>query len=254
MDADVAVHPYVSAYGLMVTLHEQVHYLFVRPEVAGVGDGDPGVFGGELLAPMSDAFFEDAGEEEVGEDGDPPDAQLLEAFQPLGDVRRGHANVRGLHHRVRAPLVEEARDLGEVGVGVGVRGAATDDEDGSLVFLLLGDGGGDPLVHKGEELGPDAESPAVLEANVRTAHLLAHKGGGDVVLGVAGGEEHEGDGGYLSRPASGQTLHALGDRGPRELYKTALNRECRIALPDQRDELVELAGSPRMPAAVPDDE
>src|SRR5215210_9328378 len=91
VDADVAVHPDVPAYGLVVTLHKQVHDLFVRPEVAGVGDGDPGICGGKLLASMPDSFLENAGEEEVGEDGDAPGAQLLQALQPLGDVRGGHA-------------------------------------------------------------------------------------------------------------------------------------------------------------------
>ncbi len=85
--ADVAVHPNVPAYGLLVTLHKQVHDLCVRPEVAGVGDSDLGVCSGELLASTSDTFLEDAGEEEVREDGDASGAQLLQPLQPLGDVR-----------------------------------------------------------------------------------------------------------------------------------------------------------------------
>src|SRR5215210_5765895 len=71
---------------------------------------------------------------------------------------------------------------------------------------------------------------------------------------MAPGEEHEGHGGDIARSASGQAVHALRDRRPRELYKTALDRERRVALPHQRDELVELASPARVPAPVTDDE
>src|ERR671920_1138371 len=102
VDANVAVHPDVPAYGLVVALHKQVHDLFVRPKVAGVGNGDLGVCTGKLLALMPDTFLKDTSEEEIGEDDDASGAQSLESFQPLGDVRGSHADVRGLHHRIRA--------------------------------------------------------------------------------------------------------------------------------------------------------
>src|SRR4051794_20021032 len=85
-------------------------------------------------------------------------------------------------------------------------------------------------------------------------HLLAHQGCRDVVLGVACGEEHEGDGGDPTRPAFGQTVHTLGDRGLRELYKAALDRERRVTPSYQRDQLMKLAGSPEISTPVPEDE
>src|SRR5919112_1271425 len=102
VDTSVAVHPDVPAYGLLVTLHKQVHDLFVRPKVAGVGGTNLGVCSGELLAPTPDTFLKDTSEEEIGEDDDASGAQSLESFQPFGDVRGSHADVRGLHHRIRA--------------------------------------------------------------------------------------------------------------------------------------------------------
>jgi hypothetical protein len=197
----------------------------VRPEVAGVGDSDSGIRSGELLALAADAFLEDSGEEEVGEDGDSAGAQLLQSLQPLGDGRGGHADVGVLHRRVRASLVEEACDLGEVRVGIWVRRTASYDEDGGLLSLHFGDGGRNPFVHQLQQLGTDAESAAVPKVDSRVAHLLAHQGRGYVVLGVAGGEEHQGNRGYASRPALHEAAHALGDRGPRELYETTLDRE-----------------------------
>src|SRR4028119_1627076 len=85
--ADVAVHPDVPAYGLLISLHKQAHDLFVRPEVAGVGDGDLGIRSGELPALAADPFLEDTGKEKVGEDDDPACAQLLQALQPPSAAR-----------------------------------------------------------------------------------------------------------------------------------------------------------------------
>ena len=42
------------------------------------------------------------------------------------------------------------------------------------------------------------------EARPRVVHLLAHQGRGDVVLGVAGGQEHQGHGGDVCAPRSGR--------------------------------------------------
>jgi hypothetical protein len=70
------------------------------------------------------------------------------AIQSFRDVGRGHADVGALDYGVGSSFVEKAGDLGEIRVGVRVRGAAPDYQDGRVLLLLLGDDGGDPLVHQ----------------------------------------------------------------------------------------------------------
>ena len=147
VDADVAVHPDVAAIGLAVALEDEVGDACVRPEVARVADLHAGILLRELLALLPDALLEDAGEQEVGEDGDLLRPKLPQAFEALADLRGGHAYEGGLDHAIRASLVEEARGLEQVRVRVRVGGAPPDDEDGPVFFFVLGDYGGDTLVH-----------------------------------------------------------------------------------------------------------
>ena len=202
MDADVAVHADVALEGLAVALHDQGRHPRVGPEVARVAHLHFGVVFGEIPALFPDALFEDAGEEEVGEDGDAPGAEPPATLQRLGHARGSEAHEGRLDERVRPALEEEPGHLREVAVRVRVGGAPAHYEDGCPFSLLFGNDGGDALVHQLQELGADAEGAAVVEVQVGVGQLLAHKGRGDVVLGVAGGEEHERDGGDLTRALS----------------------------------------------------
>src|SRR5918998_58540 len=117
-------------------------------------------------------------------------------------------------------------------------------------FFGLGDRGGDTLVHQLEELGPDAEGAAVPEVHLGMLYPLPDERGRDVVLSVAGREQHQRDGRDVPGPTLRQAVHALRDRGPRELDEPALHRKTRVPLPDQPDELVELLYPPRVAGAV----
>src|SRR3712207_4317321 len=72
----------------------------------------------------------------------------------------------------------------------------------------------------------------------------------DVVLGVPGAEEHQGDGGDLARATLHKPIYALGDRGPRELHEATFDRQSRVPRPDQSHELVELPRTPRIAAPM----
>ena len=82
VDTHVAIHADVPRHGLVITLDHKVSDALVRSEVSGVADLDVGVCGGELFTLVADAFFENAGEEEVGEDYDALRAKLATALQP----------------------------------------------------------------------------------------------------------------------------------------------------------------------------
>src|SRR5215217_3862665 len=148
VDAHVAVHADVPLDCFGITFDHKVSHAPVRPEVSGVADIHFTVGPGERFGLLADALFEDASEEEVGEDHDAPYAEFVAAIQGRGDIRRRHADVRALDHRIRAALVEQAGHLREVRVGVGVGGTASDEEYGRVFLLPFRDHGGDALVHE----------------------------------------------------------------------------------------------------------
>src|SRR5215217_7972008 len=228
VDAHVAVHADVSFHSLCITLDHKVSYSLVRPEVPCVAHLDAGIRHPECFALPADTLLENAGKEEVGEDDYAFRAEPAAALQPVRNVGRGHADVGALDDRVRASLVEQAGYLGEVRVGIGVGGAAPDYQDGRLLLLLFGDDGGDPLVHQFEKLGPYAEGASIAETHRRVAYLLADQGRGDVVLGVACGQEHQRDGSDVPRPSLCEPVHALRDGRAGELDKTPLDRQGRV--------------------------
>src|SRR5215212_4770935 len=84
VDADVAVHADVALKRLAVALEYEIRDPRVGTEVASVADLEAGVLSGEPLGLFPDAPLQDAGEEEVGEDGDAPDAE-----PPARSVARG---------------------------------------------------------------------------------------------------------------------------------------------------------------------
>src|SRR5215211_1771474 len=81
-------------------------------------------------------------------------------------------------------------------------------------------------------------------------HLPARQGRRAVVLGVSGGEEHQGYGGDFGGPVLGEAVHALGDRRPGELDKASLHRQRRVSPAHEADEVVELPRTARVAATM----
>ncbi len=85
----------------------------------------------------ADASQQHAGEEEVGDDGDPACAESKQPVEPLVDRGPGERDEGGLHllevvaPEEMAPVGQQSCSLGEVGVGVGIARAAPDEEDGA---------------------------------------------------------------------------------------------------------------------------
>src|SRR5215204_4458500 len=75
VDADVAVHADVALERLAVPLEYEIRNPRVGTEVARVASLEAGMLCGEPLGLLPDAHLQDTGEEEVGEDGDAPDAE-----------------------------------------------------------------------------------------------------------------------------------------------------------------------------------
>src|SRR5215218_2540897 len=254
VDANVAVHADVAIHSFCVTLDHKVSYPLVRSEVPCVAQLDAGVRRCEHLALFADALLEYAGKEEVGEDDDALRTEPEAAIQAVRNVWRCHADVGTLDDGARAALVEEAGYLMEVRVGVRVGGAAPYYQDGRLLLLLFGNDGGDPLVHQFEKLGPYTESATVGKVHPGVVDLLTHQGRGNVVLGVARGQEHQGYGGDASCPVLGETVHAFRDGWAGEFDEASLDHQGRVSSAHEVGQVVKLSRPTRVAAAVAHDQ
>ena len=88
---------------------------------------------GDGIGRVVDALHQDAGEEEIGEHDDAAEAEPRRLLQRRLDQREGDAGIGGLGPAEAKALPEHARDLGDVGIGVGIGGAAADDDEQRLV-------------------------------------------------------------------------------------------------------------------------
>ena len=120
------------------------------------------------------------------------------------------AAIRRLGPAEPHPFPQHAGDLGDVGIGIGIVGAAPDDDkDGVLAILRRR--GGDPLGGRGEQLGIDREVAAEPHLDTRICgHETVHFPR-QVVLDVAGCEQHAGHGEDPPRAARHQIRQPLLD-------------------------------------------
>src|SRR3546814_5838608 len=90
-----------------------------------ISDWSSDVCSSDLIGVVVDALHQDAGEEEIGEHDEALVAEPRRMLEPGLDQRKGDAGVAGLAPAEAEALPQQAHDLGDVGIGVGVRGAAT---------------------------------------------------------------------------------------------------------------------------------
>jgi len=103
-----------------------LRYGALTNSISGVLCRDPvGVF--------VDALHQDAGEKEIREDDDAPITQARRMLQPRLDQRKGHAGIAGFAPAEAETFPEHAHDLGHVGIGIRVGGAAADHHQQGLV-------------------------------------------------------------------------------------------------------------------------
>ena len=173
-----------------------LEHLGMVAEIARPHPLDFGVGGGDAVGEAVDAVDQDAREEEIGKHDHPPVGQAGDMGQTGLDKRKGDAGIARLAPAKAHAFPEHAGDLGHVGIGIGVRGAAADHDKAGLVqrhgpefgigavhgLLHAGTGGGD-------HLGIDAKLSAIADLDPM-ARGIGVEHGGNVVLGVHRGKEH----------------------------------------------------------------
>ena len=82
--AELAVHAVVALGNLGDPREEGVHHQRMVVEIGGLAEGDLGVGAGGLVHRVVDAPHQHAGEEEVGEDHDAPEAEARDPLRVPG--------------------------------------------------------------------------------------------------------------------------------------------------------------------------
>ena len=170
--------------------------------------------GRHQLGVLADAAHQHPGEEEIGEDDHPLEAQAHHVAQAGLHQREGDPRVDGLAPAKAKALHQHPRHLGDVGVGIGVRGPAADHHQQGLRQGHLGLGVGpiegfaDPGAGGLDHLEIHPQLPAVINAQAGLSRV-AIQNRGDVVLGVPRGKEHSGDGQDALDPLGPQAVEPV---------------------------------------------
>jgi hypothetical protein len=197
--AHVAVHPDIPGQRLAVPLPDQRGDLVAVAQYVGARDIELRVRGGIGGGLFGHPVRQHAREQEVPGHHDPPGAQQAAPLQALGHVRPGQRDEGGLGQRVVPPLPQQPGGLDHVRVGVGVGGAAADQEDGRLV----GASGGNARCEQIDQRGVRPQGASIGKAGAWVTGALAGQSRWDVALGVAGRGEHERDRDYRPWGAGG---------------------------------------------------
>jgi hypothetical protein len=165
---------------------------------------------------VEDPAHQHAGEQEIGKHDDAAEPETRRAIERRADARVCDAAERRLGPAEAEPLPQHARDLRDIRVGVGIVGAAANDNEQRFRALALRRDGGDTVGRRVEQLRIDAEIAAELHLRSRmrvhkTVHLPRQ-----VVLDVARGEQHARNRQYSGRAACLQFGQRLADRRPGE--------------------------------------
>ena len=143
-----------------------------------------------------DALHQYAREEEIGEDDDPPVAELRGMFERRLDQREGDARIGRLAPAEAHAFPQHPHDLGDVGIGVGIGRPAPDDQEQRVVkrFTFLPAGREQRLAHAvaggADHLQIDAELAAIFDRQALVLRLVGVEHRRYVVLGVACGKQH----------------------------------------------------------------
>ena len=252
--AELAVHVVVAGLDFLHALGEGIEHQGMVREVGRLDELNLRMPRRHLVRVVVDPLDQDAGEEEVGKYDDPPVAKLRRVLQARLDQGEGDPGIGGLAPAETHALPEHAHHLGDIGVGVGVRGAAPDHDQHGLVqrhlALRLVQRLPDARAGRAQQLAVDRQLASVVDLHLGVLGLVGAEHRGDVVLRVPGGEEHARHGEHLVVPALAQAVEAVADDRGRELQEAALDLVLRQPFADAPRDGIEFGDRPAVPAAV----
>ena len=255
--AQLAVHVARARLRLVHPAHEGVDDLGVVVQIAGQGQVQIRMAIGEGARLGMDLLHQAAGEKEIGKHDEAPETEAAGALQGLVQERAGDTDETGLGPAEAHPLPQHAGDLGDVAVGVRVGGTAPYHQQEGVLAAPRGQRALRRLDARRGQAQQARVHPQLGAVGDGKAGVSGGQGvefEGDVVLGVARGHEHAGDGGDAPRPPGHQGRHPFFDGGAGEFQEADLAQtvgEAGAQVVGQAQELVHPFG---VAGAVADDE
>ena len=226
----------------------------MRAEIIGRQEFDVAVEARHFGRLFVDALDEDAVEQKIREHDDAPEAEAHGACQALVRARMGHTRIGDGRPAEAHALPQHARHFGDVRVGVGIVGAAPDDDKqrfgarGGARGLRLGLI--DALLGRFDELQIDRKIAAELDLDAGIFGSPGVQLPRQVVFHVAGCKQHRRNGLDVRGALGLQRIEPFADHRAREFEKARAHGAPRQLLAQFGHERVEFAHRVEVAAAV----
>ena len=125
--AHLTVHVVRALDNLEQALCKGFHDHRVIIQIAGLHEFQLRVPGGDLVCVIIDAFDQNAGEQEIGEHDDPLVSHTGAMLQGGLYQREGHTGIPNFHPAKAHALPQHPCHFGDIGIGIGIRRATSDD-------------------------------------------------------------------------------------------------------------------------------
>ena len=201
-------------------------------QIGRLDEADPRKAGHRLIGLRINALHQDAREQKIRKHDNPPEAEPRGAVERRVDARVRDAAIGRLAPAEPHPLPQHPGDLADVGIGVGVVGAAPDDDQHTVLATIRRDAG-DAIRGGGEQFRVDCEIAAELDLDTGIARHKAVHLPGQVVLDMARRKQHARHREDPPRAARRQAGESLLDRRARE-FEIARRKIRRCEAPAQR--------------------
>ena len=252
--AKLTVHDVFAGQHFADPVDESIDQQRVIVEIPGFEEFNVRVGRRHLVGPVIDAPHQNAGKQEIGEHDDPLEAQPDGTVQAFVDQRIGDAGIADLGPAEAQSFPQHAGHLADVGVGVGIVGAAPDHHEQRLFAVdrarsrLFGffDALGGGL----EQARIDGQIPAIAHIQVRVLGGEFVDFAGQVIFYMTGGEQHARQAEDTGRPPVAQLIEAFAQHGPGEFQETAFHIVIGKALFQVGGEDVEFLNGGGVAAAV----
>jgi len=125
--AHLTVHVVRALNNLHQALCKGFHDHRMIIQITGLHEFQLRVPGGDLVCVIIDAFDQNAGEQEIGEHDDPLVSHTGAMLQGGLYQREGHTGIPDFHPAKAHALPQHPCHFGDIGVGIGIRRATSDD-------------------------------------------------------------------------------------------------------------------------------
>ncbi len=233
--AHLAVHQVCTVADFLHPVGKGLEHQRMVVEVGRLDELDAGVRGGHPVGVFVDPVHQDAREQEIGEDDNAPEAELHHMLQRRLDQRKGDAGIGGFAPAESDALPQHSRDLRDVRVRIGIGRAAAHGQqerflDGDRTELGVGtrDRFAHPVAGRADHLQVDSELAAVGDLDLRFPGGIGVDDRGNVVLGMAGREQHPRDRIDSPHPALDQPVQPVADDRRGEFEEPVLDLPVRV--------------------------